>query len=136
VQKTGSSADAVLLESVESGHTAHDLSSVVMAKLGVAAETQKARNVRMDSQTKYGRLAEGAGNVYLRLPRPGKIYQECIWDHAAGVIIVEEAGGCVTDVHGKPLDFSLGRKLVANTGVVATNGQLHASVLAALKEHM
>ena len=35
-------------------------------------------------------------------------------------MIVTEAGGVVTDMHGKPLDFSVGRTLSSNTGVVAT----------------
>ena len=35
-------------------------------------------------------------------------YREKIWDHAAGMIVVEEAGGRVTDVRGQPLDFRRG----------------------------
>jgi hypothetical protein len=37
--------------------------------------------------------------------------REKIWDHCAGFVIVEEAGGCVTDAGGKRLDFSQGRYL-------------------------
>ena len=44
---------------------------------------------------KYGALARGNGSVYLRLPTPGKRYIEKIWDHAAGQIVIEEAGGKV-----------------------------------------
>jgi 3'(2'), 5'-bisphosphate nucleotidase len=56
------------------------------------------------------------------------------WDHAAGMLVVEEAGGRVTDIHGVPLDFSYGGGLEANVGVVATNGRLHDRVLEALRE--
>jgi hypothetical protein len=35
--------------------------------------------------------------------------REKIWDHAAGVVIIEEAGGVVTDGMGRKLDFGLGR---------------------------
>ena len=56
-------------------------------------------------------------------------YREKIWDHAAGVLIVEEAGGTVTDITGKPLEFHHGRELVANRGVIVTNGLLHEQVL-------
>ena len=38
----------------------------------------------------------------------------------------------VTDVDGKALDFSLGRSLCANRGVIATNGPIHDRVLAAV----
>ena len=54
------------------------------------------------------------------------------WDMAAGVVLVEEAGGRVTDVEGKPLDFSCGRTLANNRGIVASNAHVHADVLAAV----
>ncbi|MHC5543784.1 inositol monophosphatase family protein, partial [Singulisphaera rosea] len=59
-------------------------------------------------------------------------YREKIWDHAAGLLVVEEAGGVVTDIDGKPLEFTHGRELVANRGVLVTNGRLHHKVLDAL----
>ena len=52
-----------------------------------------------------------------------------IWDHAAGLIVVEEAGGRVTDVRGNALDFAHGRKLENNAGIIATNGLIHDRVL-------
>ena len=51
--------------------------------------------------------------------------------HAAGFIVVTEAGGTVTDAFGRELDFGLGRTLERNRGIVATNGLLHRKVLAA-----
>jgi 3'(2'), 5'-bisphosphate nucleotidase len=45
---------------------------------------------------------------------------------------VEEAGGKVTDLAGAPLDFSHGKTLVKNKGVIATNGKLHEVVLSAV----
>jgi 3'(2'), 5'-bisphosphate nucleotidase len=56
-----------------------------------------------------------------------------IWDHAAGVLVAEEAGGTVTDIHGRPLEFTHGRELTANRGVIVTNGRLHGRVLEALR---
>jgi adhesin HecA-like repeat protein len=99
----------------------------IVAELGA-----KRPPLRMDSQAKYGILARGEGTVYLRLPTK-KSYVEKIWDHAAGAIIVEEAGGRVTDLYGKPLDFSRGRTLDNNQGIVATNGKLHQRMLQAVK---
>ena len=46
--------------------------------------------------------------------------------------MVEEAGGNVTDLDGKPLDFSVGKMLVANRGVLASNGRLHQAALEVL----
>ena len=85
----------------------------------------------MDSQAKYAVVARGEAEIYLRLPTRAD-YREKIWDHAAGALIVSEAGGKVTDIAGKPLEFHHGRALDANRGLVVTNGPLHGPVLAAL----
>jgi 3'(2'), 5'-bisphosphate nucleotidase len=127
VDRVTDPAAARLTESVESGHTAQDESAVVAKLLGIDRPP-----VRMDSQCKYAAVARGDASIYLRLPTR-KDYVERIWDHAAGWRIVTEAGGRVTDVHGKPLDFGRGRGLSENQGVVVTNGALHDQVLAAVK---
>ena len=88
----------------------------------------------MDSQAKYGIVARGEVTLYLRIPSPSEPgYKENIWDHAAGSIIAEEAGGRVTDAKGQPLDFSSGIKMEKNCGIVVTNGILHMRVLKALE---
>jgi HAL2 family 3'(2'),5'-bisphosphate nucleotidase len=61
---------------------------------------------RMDSQAKHGMIARGDAELYVRLPKLG--YIEWIWDHAAGKVVVEEAGGIMTDTEGMPLDFTAG----------------------------
>ncbi len=45
------------------------------------------------------------------------------------MIVVEEAGGRVTDVRGHDLDFGHGRMLDNNAGIIATNGPIHDVVL-------
>jgi 3'(2'), 5'-bisphosphate nucleotidase len=119
-------AGARFCESVESGHSAHGEAAAIAARLGIAAAP-----VRLDSQAKYAVVARGEAEVYLRLPTRAD-YREKIWDHAAGLLIVEEAGGTVTDVAGHPLAFTHGRELAANRGVIVTNGPLHDRVLAAV----
>jgi len=121
-------ANVRLCESVESGHSSHDDSAQLVAKLGISADP-----VRLDSQTKYGVVARGGAEAYLRLPtRPG--YREKIWDHGAGCLVVQEAGGTVTDVTGKPLDFTRGRELTQNRGVIVTHGPFHEQILETLAE--
>ena len=88
----------------------------------------------MDSQAKYAVLAAGEGDVLLRLlsaSRPD--YREKIWDQAAGSIVIKEAGGRITDLDGSALDFTHGRTLAKNRGILATNGHLHDAVLAGLR---
>jgi len=119
---------ATFCESVEAGHSSHGDQHDIATKLGI-----KKASVRMDSQAKYGSLARGAGDIYLRLPVRAD-YQEKIWDHAAGDLIVREAGGEVTDTLGRRLDFSHGRTLKENKGVVAAPKAIHGRVLEAVKE--
>lgn len=121
---------ARLLRSLEKAHTDTGGISELVAKLGIEADP-----VPMDSQAKYAVLAAGGGEVNLRLLSPARPdYREKIWDQAAGSIVVEEAGGRVTDLDGQPLDFSHGRTLARNRGLLATNGLLHEALLAGLKE--
>ena len=118
---------AAFCESVESGHSSHGDSADIARILGVSVPP-----VRIDSQCKYATVARGDASMYLRLPTR-KDYEEKIWDHAAGSIIIKEAGGEVSDIFGEPLDFSLGRTLKNNKGVIVTNGKFHHVVLAAVQ---
>lgn len=54
--------------------------------------------------------------------------KENVWDHAAGVVVLQEAGGIVTDQRGRALDFSKGEKLKENSGIVATSSEIHDTV--------
>lgn len=120
---------AVLLRSFESGHTNVDRTEAVIRHLGM-----KAPAVPMDSQTKYAMLAAGYGDLILRMPSPeAPDYREKIWDHAGGVVVLEEAGGRVTDIEGNPYDFTRGRRLEGNVGLLASNGALHAAALEAIR---
>ncbi|KAF5745121.1 hypothetical protein HS088_TW07G00702 [Tripterygium wilfordii] len=119
--------EASFFESYEAAHSLHDLSSSIAKKLGV-----KAPPVRIDSQAKYGALSKGDGAIYLRFPHKG--YREKIWDHAAGSIVVTEAGGVVTDAAGNPLDFSRGKYLDLDTGIIVTNQKLMPCLLKAVRE--
>jgi 3'(2'), 5'-bisphosphate nucleotidase len=89
--------------------------------------------VRIDSQAKYAAVAAGMADVYVR-PRNRPDWREMVWDHAAGAAIVAGAGGAVTDLDGRALDFASGDRLEDNRGVVVSNGILHPAVLAALAE--
>lgn len=119
-----------LAESVESGHGDPERQRAVAKAINLTMPS-----LRMDSQAKYGAIACGQAALYLRLPWVQVAnYQENIWDHAAGAIVVEEAGGRVTDMEGRPLDFATGSKLINNRGIVVSNGTLHEAVLAVLRQ--
>ena len=66
----------------------------------------------------YALVAEGKAEIYAELDlKP--------WDLAAPRIVVEEAGGRFTDMHGEPTIYS--------GTALATNGPLHAATLALLR---
>lgn len=50
------------------------------------------------------------------------------WDVAAGILLVQEAGGCVTLINGRPL--VLGRQL----DILASNGLIHDAMLSVVRE--
>lgn len=114
-------------------HSPHGTSAQVAKKLDVADD----HILKMDSQAKYAAVACGTADMYLRLPTSAS-YREAVWDHAAGVLIVEEAGGKVTDIDGASLAWNDERswddnhRFVKGRGVVVTNGKIHPSVMDAI----
>jgi len=122
VSDVRSASEATLVESVDSGHSDHGL----QARLGAALRSKAAE--RMDSQCKFGVVARGQASLYLRFAPK----DQNIWDIAAGAMIVEEAGGRVTDAEGRPLNFAYGRTIGSCT-IVASNGLLHEEVLTAIR---
>jgi len=128
VSDRSESSQARLMRSFEAGHTDAGKIDELADWLGVQVDP-----VRMDSQAKYAVLAAGGGEAMLRLLSPKRPdYREKIWDQAAGSIVLEEAGGRLTDLSGKPLDFTQGRLLKNNRGVLASNGLLHEKILQGL----
>ena len=119
------SREAAFVESVEAAHADHSRQGRIASALGIAVEP-----VRMDSQCKFVAVARGEASLYLRFsPKPG--YDQKIWDIAAGAMIIEEAGGRVTDARGAPLNFQNGRTIGVGD-LFASNGHLHDAVLEAL----
>ncbi|MEM1311252.1 MAG: 3'(2'),5'-bisphosphate nucleotidase [Cyanobacteria bacterium P01_H01_bin.153] len=129
VVQAGDTARLRFVESMEASHGNQAQQEAVAQAVGITQAS-----ARMDSQAKYGAVAAGNAALYLRLPSPKyPDYREKIWDHAAGAIVVEEAGGKVTDMYGKPLDFYTAAKMNDNRGVVVSNGTIHDAVMTALK---
>jgi len=117
------------LESVEKSHAGHERMARVRDYVGMKPELVE----RADSQEKYGRIAAGDAELYLRLPRLSSTRPHSIWDHAPGAALVEAAGGIVTDVDGSPLDYSTGRAL-QNEGIVVSNNTIHAKIIDAVQQ--
>lgn len=126
----GDTRQMKFVESYESSHSDKGTQLEISRRLAISAPPEQ-----MDSQVKYGIVAQGTADIYLRIPHPASPdYREKIWDHAAGSLIVEEAGGRVSDIDGRALDFSAGRTLKNNRGILASNGQVHDRVLGIIAE--
>ncbi|HEV7280975.1 MAG TPA: 3'(2'),5'-bisphosphate nucleotidase [Pirellulaceae bacterium] len=128
VSRQQSASLSRICESVEAAHTDQGDSHRLGDYLGISSEP-----LRMDSQCKYAAVARGDAEMYVRIPTD-PLRKEKIWDHAAGMLIVQEAGGMVTDLAGKPLQYRLGDSFGSNYGVLATNGSLHESALDGLRQ--
>jgi 3'(2'), 5'-bisphosphate nucleotidase len=118
---------ARVLRSFEADHIDLDAFNAVVRTLGL--ETPP---ILMDSQAKHAVIAAGRAELLIRIPT-AKSFRDKIWDQAAASLIVEEAGGRVTDLHGARLDFQTGRLLTRNVGVVVSNGLLHTAALDACR---
>lgn len=88
--------------------------------------------LRVYSMVKYAAIARGDAEIFMKFARAG--YKEKIWDHAAGVVIIEEAGGVVTDAGGHALCFSKGVYLEGlDRGIIACSGaSLHEKIVRAV----
>jgi len=129
VSKCREVRDARILDSFDPGHKNTEKNRLIRKMLGIKAEP-----VALDSLAKHVLIASGDAEIFFRtLPSKDPGHREKIWDVAAGALAIEEAGGRVTDLDGKELDFAAGRTLAKNPGFVATNGPLHQAVLDALR---
>ncbi|NDJ52787.1 MAG: 3'(2'),5'-bisphosphate nucleotidase [Chloroflexi bacterium] len=128
ISPVAEASKARAVEGVETHHD-HSFSGGVLQSAGVTREA-----LRLDSQAKYLAVADGRAEIYIRNSKGGA-GSERIWDHAAGALVVEEAGGRLTDLNGQPLDFTQGDTLAANWGILASNGPFHDTILTAIVAH-
>jgi 3'(2'), 5'-bisphosphate nucleotidase len=120
--------DLVVTISVESGHTRVDHVDELVRRLA-----KPARMIRCDSQAKYALVTRSQAHVYLRVPtKPDR--HELVWDHASGVVIASRTGMRVTDLRGKPLDFSVPPTLSRNYGILCAHPAIHGELIAAIAE--
>ncbi|KAF4448496.1 3'(2'),5'-bisphosphate nucleotidase [Fusarium austroafricanum] len=78
-------------------------------------------------------LAMGLGNTTLWVYKKRDRYAK-VWDHAGAMLLFEEAGGKITDVHGKAIDLTAGRKISKNFGFVGAPEDIHGRVLEVVRE--
>ncbi|KAH0986731.1 hypothetical protein GBA52_013908 [Prunus armeniaca] len=75
---------ATCCEPVEKANSDHSFTAGLAHSVGLSPSC-------VYSMVKYAAIARGDAELFMKFARTG--YKEKIWDHAAGVVIVEEAGG-------------------------------------------
>ncbi|XP_058211042.1 PAP-specific phosphatase HAL2-like isoform X1 [Rhododendron vialii] len=118
---------ATFCEPMERANSNHSFTAGLAHSVGL-----RKKPLRVYSMVKYAAIARGDAEIFMKFATAG--YKEKIWDHAAGVLIVEEAGGVVTDAGGRPLDFSKGMYLEGlDRGIIACCGvPLHDKIVGAI----
>ncbi|XP_047342297.1 PAP-specific phosphatase HAL2-like [Impatiens glandulifera] len=120
-------AQATFCEPVERANSNHSFAAELAHSVGLRKQP-----LRVYSMVKYAAIAKGDAEIFMKFARVG--YKEKIWDHAAGVLLVHEAGGVVTDAGGRQLDFSRGVYLEGlDRGIIACSGaDLHNKIVNAI----
>jgi 3'(2'), 5'-bisphosphate nucleotidase len=94
----------------------------IVETLGLKREIQ-----RGSVGLKVGQIAERKADLYVHLSPRTKY-----WDTCAPQVILEEAGGEMSDLFGTPLRYD-SRDVQNHNGIVATNGAAHETVISGLK---
>jgi len=119
-----------VVRSVEASHANASNMQTVFVRHAISSAP-----ILMDSQAKYAYVAGGFGDLFFYLtPAKRPEYRMKIWDVAPGALVVQEAGGKITDMNGNELDFTCGETLANNPGLVISNGYIHSLALTVLKE--
>lgn len=88
---------------------------------------QKARRIRMSDSMGVGMAYVACGKVdaILNLIQP-------LYDFAAGMLLIQEAGGKITDFNNKKLKFEL--DTVRRNNILASNAKIHDQILKVINE--
>ncbi len=84
---------------------------------------------KQNSSFKIIEVAMGRATLFV-CPQSNPMH---FWDLCATQVILEEAGGKITDMKGNPLNYAL-QETTFNLGIVASNGKIHGEVLKILKK--
>lgn len=123
VSATDAASQASCVHGMLKSSRAIDFKEFIIRAFGVTRFLE-----RSSVAVRSGLIAQGETDFMLTNTKFGE------WDVAAGHVIIEEAGGVVTDLSGKPLSYHNADRHIQN-GIIASNTALHPILLNALKEH-
>ncbi|KAL2186570.1 carbohydrate phosphatase [Thermothelomyces heterothallicus CBS 203.75] len=126
----GKAVDLRDVHFVDSERSPATLTEKVRELARLAGASYRGTNL-YSSHVRYAAVVLGGREfVQLRWPKPEK-GPWSIWDHAGSQLIYTESGaGKVTDLYGKPIDFTAGSKLSNNRGLITADESIHDQILA------
>ncbi|MBN1803151.1 MAG: hypothetical protein JW891_16695 [Candidatus Lokiarchaeota archaeon] len=83
-------------------------------------------SIKIDSMLKFCKVAEGSADLYIK---PIDLEHSFSWDYMPGILIVEEAGGKVTDTQNQPIWVDNEHIRWTSPGIVASNGVIHENIM-------
>lgn len=117
VSKTAKISDFVLCQSL---HYDKPWVTKLAQKLGIR------NSIRIDSMLKFCKVADGSADLYIKPIDPEHSFS---WDYMPGILIIEEAGGKITDIQNEPLWVENDRVGWTAPGIVASNGIAHEDII-------
>jgi len=87
--------------------------------------------IQVDSMAKFCMVADGTADLYIKPMNENRSFS---WDFLPGVLIVNEAGGIVSDLKGNNIKFNNEKCIISAPGLIASNGILHEETLKYLKD--
>ncbi|KAK6917487.1 Inositol monophosphatase-like [Dillenia turbinata] len=92
---------ATVCDPVEKANSSHSFTAGLAHSIGLRNQP-----LRVYGMLENAAIARGDAEVFRKFARAG--YKEKIWDHAVGVVMIQEACGVVTEARGHPMDLSKG----------------------------
>ncbi|MCJ7649869.1 MAG: hypothetical protein MUP85_14755 [Candidatus Lokiarchaeota archaeon] len=85
--------------------------------------------IQIDSMAKFCMIADGTADLYVK---PMNKSRSFAWDFLPGILLVQEAGGTVTDLRGSKIEFNNDKCIVSTPGLIASNSIIHNDIIAKL----
>lgn len=95
-----------------------------------AARAEIINFVQIDSMAKFCMIADGTADLYIK---PMNKSRSFAWDFLPGTLLVQEAGGTVSDLRGNTIEFNNDRCIVSAPGLIASNSIIHNEIISKLK---
>jgi 3'(2'), 5'-bisphosphate nucleotidase len=86
--------------------------------------------IQIDSMAKFCMIADGTADLYVK---PMNKSRSFVWDFLPGILLVQEAGGIVTDLRGNKIEFINDKCIISAPGLIASNSIIYDDIITKLK---